>query len=76
VRSSRAPGSGRTSSILAVDSEADLLATYERLLARQGYRVVPVGSREQGLYLIETSPPDLVITEIRLSSASGGRDWC
>jgi CheY-like chemotaxis protein len=71
VRSPRAAGSGGTSSILAVDGEADLLATYERLLARQGYRVVPVGSRERGLYMIETTRPDLVITDIRLPDGDG-----
>jgi DNA-binding response OmpR family regulator len=57
--------------ILVVDDEDDLLATYERLLARQGYRVVPVASREGGLYMIETARPDLVITDLRLADGDG-----
>lgn len=58
-------------SILAVDGEGDLLATYERLLARQGYRVVPASSRERGLSLIEMIRPHLVIAELRLPDGDG-----
>jgi DNA-binding response OmpR family regulator len=33
------------STILVVDDEPDLAATYKRLLKRMGYRVIPTGTR-------------------------------
>jgi DNA-binding response OmpR family regulator len=57
--------------ILAVDDEADLLATYERLLRRQGYEVTPVGTRLAALYAVRARPPDLLIADIRLADGDG-----
>jgi DNA-binding response OmpR family regulator len=57
--------------ILVVDDEADLLATYERLLRRRGYRVDAAGSKAAGLYIVQRIPPDLVITDLRLPDGDG-----
>lgn len=57
--------------ILVVDDEADLLATYERLLRRHGYAVVPVGSREAALGAVRSGRPALVITDLRLPDGDG-----
>jgi DNA-binding response OmpR family regulator len=57
--------------ILIVDDEADLAATYERLLRRQGYRVRSVGSRRAGLAAIGDERPNLVIADLRLPDGDG-----
>ena len=54
-----------------MDDEADLVATYERLLRRQGYRVVSAGTLQDGLRVIETEPLRLVIADVRLPDGDG-----
>ena len=57
--------------ILVVDDEADLVATYERLLRRQGHRVLSAGTCRAGLAIIEAEPLDLVIADLRLPDGDG-----
>ncbi len=57
--------------ILVVDDEADLVTTYERLLRRQGYRVVSAGSLRAALVVIEAEPLGLVIADLRLPDGDG-----
>ena len=57
--------------ILLVDDEADLLATYERLLRRRGYRIVATGSCRDGLSIIEREPLALLVTDLRLPDGDG-----
>jgi len=57
--------------VLIVDDEADLVATYERLLHRRGYRVVSAGSCRDGLLVIEREPLALVVTDLRLPDGDG-----
>jgi two-component system response regulator PilR (NtrC family) len=57
--------------ILVVDDETDLAVSYERLLRRQGYRVVSVGSRRAGLLAIETEPLRLLIADLKLPDGDG-----
>ena len=57
--------------ILVLDDERDLRVTYERLLRRQGYRVVHADSRHQGLSIVQAEPLALVISDVRLSDGSG-----
>ena len=57
--------------ILVVDGERDFLVTYERLLRRQGYRVVTTGSWMEGLRLVQAAPPRLVIADLRLPDGDG-----
>ena len=59
------------STILAVDSEPDLLVTYSRLLTREGYRVVALPSRIGGLLALDREAPDLVIVTLSLRDGSG-----
>jgi DNA-binding response OmpR family regulator len=58
-------------SVLVVDDEADLLATYERLLRRAGYRVTAAASLAAGLLALERDRPDLVILDLRLADGDG-----
>jgi DNA-binding response OmpR family regulator len=60
-----------TNPILVVDDEADLVTTYERLLRRQGYRVLPAGTCRAGLAVIQAEPLGLVIADLRLPDGDG-----
>jgi DNA-binding response OmpR family regulator len=57
--------------VLVVEDETDMAATYERLLRRQGYRVVSVGSRRAALQAIAAEPLRLVIADLRLPDGNG-----
>lgn len=57
--------------VLVVDDEGDFLATYERLLRRQGYDVVMATSREGGLAAVAREHPHLVIADLRLPDGDG-----
>ena len=57
--------------ILVVDDEADLVTTYERLLRRQGYRVLSARTCRAALAVIQAEPLDLVIADLRLPDGDG-----
>jgi DNA-binding response OmpR family regulator len=57
--------------VLVVDDEADFLATYERLLSRQGYQVSVATSRAGGIAQIASEHPHLVISDLRLPDGDG-----
>ncbi len=57
--------------VLVVDDEEDLVATYVRLLGRQGYRVIPAGTRGAALAVIEREPLALLISDLRLPAGDG-----
>jgi two-component system repressor protein LuxO len=57
--------------ILVVDDEADLAVSYDRLLRREGYRVVTAASCVEGLEAIESAAPALIIADLRLPDGDG-----
>jgi len=57
--------------VLVVEDEADLVVTYERILRRQGYRVVSTGSREAGLAALQAEQPGLLIADLKLPDGDG-----
>lgn len=57
--------------VLVVDDEADMIASYERLLRRQGYGIVATGTLREGLALIGRGALVLVITDLRLPDGDG-----
>ena len=57
--------------MLVVDDEVDFVGNYERLLRRQGYRVIAEDSRRGGLAVIEREPLVLVISDLRLPDGDG-----
>jgi DNA-binding response OmpR family regulator len=57
--------------VLTVDPQEDLLATYHRLLSRQGYRVITAPTRAAGLLAVEREAPQLVISDLRLPDGDG-----
>jgi len=69
--SAMTPEADRVKRVLVVDDEMDFLATYERLLRRQGYEVVVATSRAAGLAAVGREHPHLIISDIRLPDGSG-----
>jgi DNA-binding response OmpR family regulator len=59
------------SAILVVDDEADFLATYRRLLGRDGFRVVEAASCAEALAALAREPFALVIADMRLPDGDG-----
>ena len=57
--------------VLIVDDEADLLATYERLLRLHGYRTIIAATRQAALAALDGEPPDLIIADLRLPDGDG-----
>ena len=57
--------------ILVIEDEADMAATYDRLLRRAGHRVVTADSRAAGLQLLQSVRPKLVIADLRLPDGDG-----
>jgi DNA-binding response OmpR family regulator len=57
--------------VLIVEDEADLAVTYQRLLARWGYRVVVAGSRRAALTILADRRVRLVIADLGLPDGDG-----
>ena len=64
-------GAPSTREVLVVEDEPDMVATYERLLRRQGCRTTSARSCAAGLRAIAIWPPDLLITDLRLPDGDG-----
>ena len=58
-------------SVLVVEDEVDLVNTYDRLLRRQGCRIVAARTRKDGLAALEGGRFALVIADIRLPDGDG-----
>jgi CheY-like chemotaxis protein len=57
--------------VLVVDDEVDLLATYDRLLRRHGYRTIAAGSWQAALEALEGESLALIIADVRLPDGDG-----
>ncbi len=59
------------SKILIVDDEPHLRLLYETELRRAGYETMSAGSALQGLEIIQSMKPDLVVLDIRMAGMDG-----
>lgn len=57
--------------VLVVDDETDFLATYARLLRRQGYHTITAVSREAGLAALDGNALALIIADVQLPDGDG-----
>lgn len=57
--------------ILVVDDEKNIRKLYEKELSRDGYKVVIAGSGEEALTVVDESPPDLIVLDIRMPQMDG-----
>jgi CheY-like chemotaxis protein len=58
--------------ILIVDDDYDFLEINRMILEKAGYRVVCAGEPKQALALMEREKPDLVITDLMMTSVDAG----
>lgn len=57
--------------ILIVDDEKNIAISVDYLLRREGYEVSVAHDGEEGLRLIQNSPPDLVLLDIMMPKLNG-----
>ena len=57
--------------ILIIDDERPILITLEALLQRHGYQVDTAPTASQGLKLLKTKSPSLVLLDLQLPDAEG-----
>lgn len=57
--------------VLVVDSDPELLATYQRLLGRLGCRVLAARSRRDALQYLSCEQLGLIVVDVRLSDGDG-----
>lgn len=60
-----------TGRILVIDDEASLRKTLARVLGNAGFEVTTAESAEQGLDFLQTTPYDLVLTDLRMPGMHG-----
>src|SRR5262244_99218 len=57
--------------VLIVDDERDMLTNCTRILRRCGYECLTAETSEQGLALVHTRQPDVVLVDLRMPDKSG-----
>ena len=57
--------------ILILDDEADMVENCRRVLSHDGYQCLTTTDAEQALRMIESEPPDLVLTDLRMPTIDG-----
>ncbi|MCG3126778.1 MAG: Chemotaxis response regulator protein-glutamate methylesterase [Phycisphaerae bacterium] len=57
--------------VMLVDDEAGVLAALKRLLRREPYDITTASSAAEALQLIESGPPDLIISDQRMPGSTG-----
>jgi DNA-binding response OmpR family regulator len=60
-------------SALVVDYDPDILRLVEIKLRRAGYRVLTAASGDQGLALVRSARPDVLVAELLLPGCDGAR---
>ncbi len=64
-------GPGNSRKVLVIDDEAHIRLVLELNLKAQGYQVITAADGEEGLHLIETEKPDVVISDINMPKMNG-----
>jgi CheY-like chemotaxis protein len=59
------------STVLIVDDEAMVRDLYRLALERAGYLVLEAGDGAEGLQVVATSPPDIVLLDVRMPKIDG-----
>ena len=57
--------------VLIVDDERSLRVLYQRELEREGHQVICAAGAREGLELIETQRPDVLVLDIRMPGMDG-----
>jgi nitrogen regulation protein NR(I) len=59
------------SKVLIVDDDDQLRKSFTKLLREEGYHVESTASGEEGLQMVRTSSPDVVVLDVRLPGMNG-----
>ena len=59
--------------VLCVDDEANILSALRRLLRPHGFQVIVAESGQAGLAVLESTPVDLVISDMRMPEMDGSK---
>jgi two-component system NtrC family response regulator len=59
------------STILVVDDEKNYLVVLEELLLEEGYQVVTAGSGQEAVEIVQNTPVDTVLSDIKMPGMSG-----
>ena len=59
--------------VLCVDDEANILSALRRLLRPHGFQVIVAESGQAGLTVLESTPVDLVISDMRMPEMDGSK---
>ena len=57
--------------ILSIDDEAPILDLIQRFLTAKGFRVTTAQTAAEARKVVETDPPDLIITDLQLEDSDG-----
>ena len=57
--------------ILIVEDEEEIRELVAYNLVKQGYRVIPAETGEEGLRLVRSEPPDLIVLDLMLPGVDG-----
>lgn len=57
--------------VLVVDDERELLMSLEKVLAKEGYRVLTAERPRQALEILRSEPVDVVLSDLRMPEMSG-----
>ncbi|MBN1485153.1 MAG: GAF domain-containing protein [Chloroflexia bacterium] len=57
--------------VLVVDDDKDILGWLQRVLTEQGFQVQTAGDGEQALQAVASSPPDLILLDLRMPKMDG-----
>lgn len=57
--------------IIVIEDEKNLQLLYRMDLEKDGHEVITAGTAEEGLSMIETEDPDLVVMDIRMPGMNG-----
>jgi two-component system OmpR family response regulator len=63
--------SHRTSTILIVDDQPEVLRLYARGLEAAGHRVITAETVELGMQLVDAAPPDVVLVDLKMPYVNG-----
>ena len=63
-----------TKSILIIDDDRDLVETMRIILESKEYRVSAAYDGQEGLRRIEADPPDLIVLDVMMATATEGFD--
>lgn len=66
-----AHATGKKEKVLVVDDAADTVEVIKRNLASQGYQVFTAVNMAEGIRVLESTPVDLVVTDLKMPGGSG-----